>query len=172
MLLKTPCVRSITPSLSPTLSAREGICWTLITDKKKDPQWLPVASIHLHPRLSLLPARCVEHQGLWTCSPAALMWCEFHSTSTLTIPPALSVQLQGPRPASTLPPGAAAALVTLQNGSGLCSHPGRTARIRMHPNYVSSCLLCWGVHFKGYLELGPVTVWTHGWSDTYIYFYL
>lgn len=85
----------MTPSLSATLSAREGICWTLIIEKKtsleeKDSQWIPVAWMNPSPCLSLLSARGVEHQGLCTCSPAALMWWDFHSSFTMTTPPALS----------------------------------------------------------------------------------
>lgn len=93
--LKPPAFAPLLPPVTHPLGAREGICWTLIIAEKKtsletkDPQWLQAAWMHPSPCPSLLPARGVEHQGLCTCSPAALTWCDFCPSFPLTTPPAL-----------------------------------------------------------------------------------
>lgn len=63
-----------------------------------------------------------------------------------------------------------------RKGTGCTRTLARLLVTRVHPKFALNCCLCYGVqkrsHFKGYSECGPVAVWTHGWSDAYIYFYL
>lgn len=159
MLLKTPVLAPLLPPCHPQVPEKELLnshCWE---NDQPGEEGSPVAPSSLGASIPRAFSSTCRRCGTPGVVHLQLL-CDVISTSTLPRHPLLLwVQCRVPDLLLLLPHELLLSCSPYRMGVGC-------APIRKHPNCVCSCLLCWGVHFKGYLKLGPVTVWTHGWSDT------